>query len=102
MKKNYAPEVWANSIAFFLDGDIFCYKTNLADQAKALHSCIWHKKLEELMRGCTAKGSKIGTGGKVLKLIVAISHDEGAITCHKYEKLDGAYFAQFVNNVSKS
>ena len=50
------------------------------------------------MRGCTAKGSNVGTGGKVLKLTVAISHGEGAIARHKCEKLDGAYFAQFVNN----
>ena len=98
MKKNYAPEVWTDSIAFFLDGVSFCFKTNPADQAKAPHGRIWRKKSEGLMRGCTAKGSKVGTGGKVLKLIVAISHGKGAIACHKYDKLDGPYFAQFVNN----
>ena len=31
MKKNYAPEVWTDSIAFFLDGVSFCDKTNPAD-----------------------------------------------------------------------
>ena len=33
-----------------------------------------------------------------MKLIVAISYHKGAIVCHKYDKLDGAYFANFVNN----
>ena len=40
MKKNYAPEVWTDLIAFFLDGVSFCDKTNLADQAKAPHGRI--------------------------------------------------------------
>ena len=69
-------------------------KTNPADQAKAPHGRIWRKKSEGLMQGCTAKGSKVGSRGKVVKLIVAISHGKGPmVKCHKYDKLDGAYFA---------
>ena len=47
------------------------------------------------MRGCTSKGGKVGSGGKV---IVAISYGKGAIVCHQYDKLDGAYFAKFVQD----
>lgn len=98
MKKSYSKDVWKDSVAFYLDGVSFCYKTNPADQATAPHGRIWRKKSEGLMRGCTAKGSKVGSGGKVVKLIVAISYGKGAIICHKYDKLDGAYFAAFVND----
>ena len=96
--KHYSADVWKDTVAFYLDGVSFCYKTNPADQASAPHGRIWRKKSEGLMRGCTAKGSKVGSGGKIVKLIVAISYREGAIVYHKYDKLDGAYFANFVNN----
>ena len=48
------------------------------------------------MRGCTSKGGKVGSTGKVVKVIVAVSYSKGAIVCHQYDKLDGAYFAKFV------
>ena len=48
------------------------------------------------MRGCTAKGGKVGSGGKVVKVIVAITYGKGAIVCHQYDKLDSAHFAEFV------
>ena len=50
------------------------------------------------MHGCTSKGGKVGSGGKVVKLIVIISYGKGAIMCHQYDKLDGAYFAKFVQD----
>ena len=34
---------------------------------------------EGVARGCTAKGSKEGTGGKLVKLIVAVSYSHGVI-----------------------
>ena len=36
--------------------------------------------------GCTAKGKKEGSGGKMVKLIVAISYNKGVIDCEQYEK----------------
>ena len=48
------------------------------------------------MRSYTAKGSKVGSGGKVVKVVVAISYGKCAIVCHQYHKLDSAYFAEFV------
>jgi len=50
------------------------------------------------MQWCTAKGIKVGSGGNVVKLIVAISHGKGDIICHRYDRLDGAYSAQFLNS----
>ena len=40
-----------------------------------------------LAPGCIAKGHKEGTGGKVLRLMVAISYNKGAICCEPYEKI---------------
>ena len=50
------------------------------------------------MRGCTAKGGKLGSGGKVVKVVVAISYGKGAIVCHQCDKLGGSYFAEFVQD----
>ena len=47
--------------------------------------------------GCTSKGRKEGTGGKVLKLVVAISYGKGVIICEPYEKMTGAYFSNFID-----
>lgn len=42
------------------------------------------------------EGKKEGSGGRVLKLLVAISYNKGVIACHSYEKLDGQFFENFV------
>ena len=44
----------------------------------------------------TAKGSHVGLGGKVVKMLVAISYGKGVIYCEQYDKLNGDYIAQFV------
>ena len=45
------------------------------------------KKTEGLAHGCITKGRKVGTEGKVLRLLVAISHDKGVICCGPYEHM---------------
>ena len=43
------------------------------------------------------EGKKEGSGGRVLKLLVAISYNKGVvIACHPYEKLDGQFLENFV------
>ena len=66
MQSNYPQSVWTEPIAF--------YKTNPMDQARAPKGRVWRKKSEGLKQGCLAKGSKVGTGGKVSKVMVAITH----------------------------
>ena len=41
--------------------------------------------------------AKTGTGGRMVKLMVAISFDKGVVICKTYEKLDGCYFASFID-----
>ena len=74
----------------------FYDKRNPAGQAKAPQGRIWRTKKEGLAEGCTAKGKKGGSGGRVLKLFVAISYNKGVIACHPHEKLDGQFFENFV------
>jgi len=79
-----------------LDGVIFCYKHNPYHQARAPRGRIWRKKSEGLELGCIAKQSKEGSGGKVLKLMVAITHGKEVIFCHRYSTMNGSEFEKFV------
>lgn len=91
-------EFWCNGVSFYLDAVSFVYKTNPHDQAKAPGSRVFRKRTEGLIRGCTTRGKKEGTGGKYVKLIVAITHGKGILICKPYEKMDGACFASFIEN----
>ena len=97
MQSNYPQSVWTDTIAFYLDGVSFIYKTNPMDQARAPKGRVWRKKSEGLNQSCLAKGSKVGTGGKVAKMMVAITHGGGVIICERYEKMDAEYFASFID-----
>lgn len=98
MRTQYNENVWTQDISFYLDGTSFAYKRNPLDQARAPRGRIWRKKSEGMDYGCTAKGRKTGTGGRVLKLMVAISFNTGVILCKPYEKLNGPNFAEFIDN----
>ena len=80
----------------------FYDKRNPAGQAKAPQGRIWKTKKEGLAEGCTAKGKKEGSGGRVLKLFVAFRYNKGVIACHPYEKLDGQFIENFVKANSAS
>jgi len=44
-----------------------------------------------------AKGSKAGMGGKVAKMMVAISHGKGMVAGERYEEMDVQYFTSFID-----
>ena len=98
IKRDYTEDVWTKEISFYLDGTAFAYKRNPLDQARAPRGRIWRKKSEGMDYGCTAKGRKTGTGGRVLKLMVAISYNKGVIICKPYDKLNGPNFATFIDD----
>ena len=89
--------MWKDNVAFYLDCVTFWYKGNPADQASAPHDRIWPKKCEGLMRSCTSKGRKVGSGGKVVKVIVLLVMAK-ALLCYQHDKLDGAHIAKFVQD----
>ena len=96
MLKKYPAEFWKNDVAFYLDGVSFVYKTNPYDQARAPGSRMWRKPSQGLKRGCTSKGKKEGTGGRYVKLIVAISYGKGIVKCQPYDRMSGDFFAEFI------
>ena len=40
----------------------------------------------------------MGSVGKVVKVIMAVSYGKGSIVCYQYDKLDGVHFAKFVRD----
>ena len=96
MKKEYCNTVWREDINFFLDGVSFAYKRNPFDQGSSPKGRIWRKPCEGLDYGCTAKGKKEGSGGKLVKLMVAISYGKGVIDCEQYDKMSGFYFKDYI------
>ena len=97
MRKDYGADVWTKRIAFYLDCVSYVYKRNPLDQALAPKARIWRKRGEGLTTGCLAKGKKEGTGGRYVRLIVAISYDKGIIACYPYRKMTGRLFANFID-----
>ena len=56
----------------------------------------WHKKSDGLALKCTTKGKKEGSGGEMVKKLIAIAYGHGAVLCEQYEEqLTGQFFADF-------
>ena len=89
-KKELPENFWTEHLSFFLDRTGFAHKSNPCEQARATKGRTWRKISGGLALGCTSKGRKERTGGKVLKLMVAISYGKGVIICEPYEKISGA------------
>ena len=89
---------WMDELSFYLDGTTWIFKTNPCDQANNSNARVWRKPSEGLKFGCTAKGKKVGYGGKTVHFIVCISYSKGVIACEEYIKMCGKYFASLIKN----
>ena len=96
LRKDHTRNIWTEGIAFYLDGVNFVHKTRPKEQSCAPRKKVWRKRKDGLKSGCVAKGRKEGTGVNVVRLMVAIAYKKGVIICEEYEKLNGAYFADFI------
>ena len=94
VKRTYCNHFFMNDICFYPDGVSFYHKYNPLDDAIAPKGKIWRKRKEGL--SVTAKGTHVGSSGRGVKMIVAISYGKGVIYCEQYEKLDGNYYADFI------
>ena len=65
---------------FYFDGASFAHKTRPMDQAGAPKGRIWRKTSKGLAFGCTSKGQKVGTQGRVVRIFFAISYGKGVVT----------------------
>lgn len=93
-----ADDLWKDKIAFYFDGVSFIHKTRPLDQALAPRGRVWRMRCEGLDHGCTAKGSSCLSGGRRVKVFVAISFGKGVILAESYVHLNGPMFADFVTN----
>ena len=94
VKRTCCNDFFMSDICFYLDRISFYHKYNPLNDARAPKGKIWRKRKEGL--SVTAKGKHVGSGGRVVKMIVAISYGKGVIYCEQYEKLDGNYYADFI------
>lgn len=89
--------IWTEGIAFYFDGASFQHKYNPFDEARSTRTMAWRKKSEGLDLNCTAKGSHVGSGGRVAHFLVAISYNRGVILCEQYYgNINGEMFGQFI------
>ena len=57
----------------------------------------WRKKNEDLDQNCTAKGSHVGSGGRVAYFLVANAFNRGVILYEQYHgSIHGEIFAEFI------
>ena len=89
MTKYHPLDVWTRDIAFYLNSSSFVNNSDPADQARAPRGMAWRKPGEGLDCDCAAKGSKVGSGGKVVKAMATISYGKGVLIAEPYEKLNG-------------
>ena len=97
MKDEYPRHAWTHNVAFYHDGTAFAYKTTPQDQALAPKARVWRNQSEGLASGFTAKGRKTSTKGRMVKLMVAISFIKCVVICKTYEKLDGRFFTNLID-----
>ena len=98
MRRDYSRNVWEKEIAFYLDATSFVYKRHPMDQARAPRGRIWRKISEGLDPGCTAKGRKEGSGGKIVHIMAAISYGQLVLIAEPFVKMNGQYFESFIDN----
>ena len=97
VKRLLPSEFWKDGVAFYLDGVSWAHKTNPCEQARSSRTRTWRQKGEGLSIHCTAKGRKEGSGGSMVKLMVAIAYDKGVIKCQQYYgNINGEIFSNFI------
>lgn len=97
--KRLPENFWRHGIGFYFDGAGFAHKYNPHDEAKSTKTMAWRRPDEGLQPGCTARGSHVGSGGRVAHFFVAIAYNKGVILNEQYHgRVNGAMFAEFVTD----
>ena len=74
--KMLTNKFWEEVISFYIDAAGFQDKYNPRVQARSIQTMTWRLKNEGLHPDCSAKGSHMGSGGRVVIFIVAIAHQK--------------------------
>ena len=92
--KYYDTHFWTDDVHLYLDGVSFRHNHKPYEDALCANGKVWRKSNEGLKY--TSKGSKNLPGGRSLHLLVGISHSTGVVLAEEYEKMNGPWFAKFV------
>ena len=82
VRKDYSKDLWKEEICFFyLDGVSFWYKTNPLDDARSPQKKKYGgNEAKDFVRLYSKRHAYGIRGGKVVKMIVAISYSKGVIS----------------------
>ena len=94
--RKYGSQFWSDNVLLYLDGVSFVYKSNPYKEAASAHGKVYRRNNEGLM--ITGRGTKNLAGGKRIHFLVGISSGCGVVLLEEYTKMDGHYFAKFVQN----
>ena len=92
--KKYDSRFWSDDVLLYLDGVSFIYKSNPYREAVSAQGKVYRQKNEGLK--ITSRGSKNLPGGKRIHFLVGISSGFGVSLIEEYTKMEGHYFAKFV------
>ena len=92
----YDTKFWSDKVLLYLDGVSFVYKSNPYKEAVSAQGKVYRRKNEGLR--VTAKGTKNLAGGRRIHFLVGISSGSGVVLLEEYTKMQGHYFAKFVQN----
>ena len=98
--KRYDTGFWSEKVLLYLDGVSFVYKSNPCREAVSAQGKVYRRKNEGLR--VTAKGTKNLAGGRRIHFLVGISSGSGVVVVEEYTKMQGHYFAKFVQNTLHS
>ena len=99
VKRLLSKKFWTEGISFYLDAAGFLHKYNPFDEAQSTKTMAWRRRDEGLDPHYTAKGSHVGSGGRVAHFMVAIGYGKGVILAEKYYgNINGQMFAEFVKD----
>ena len=75
VKRLFLDTIWTEGISFYFDGTSFAHKRNPCDHARSTKAMAWRKRKEGFSLNCTARGKKVGCGGKMAHFVVTIAHN---------------------------
>ena len=98
--KRYHTGLWSEKVLLYLDGVSFVYKSNPYREAASAQGKVYRRKNEGLR--VTVKGTKNLAGGRRIHILVGISSGSGVVLVEEYTKMQGHYFAKYVQNTLHS
>ena len=96
-KKKLTDKFWEEGIWFYIDAAGFQSKCKPHDGKRPIQAMAWRLENEGLHPHFTAKGSHVGSGGRVAYFIAAISHQKSVALCGQSEdKINRDMFSDFI------